>query len=36
MAIREGDSAPQSSLLAPWLGTRTLVLYFYPKDFTPG
>ena len=44
-AIREGDAAPDFELpdqtgrlvrLRDLLGTRAVVLYFYPKDGTPG
>lgn len=43
--IREGESAPSFSekiqdgselSLSPLLERGPLVLYFYPKDFTPG
>ena len=43
--IREGDEAPAIEAtiqdgsrvtLADWLERGPLVLYFYPKDFTPG
>ena len=43
--IGEGEQAPdfQATIqdgsqvsLADWLGGGPLVLYFYPKDFTPG
>jgi len=29
-----GDGSP--AVLDTWLGAGPLVLYFYPKDFTPG
>jgi len=43
--IGEGENAPdfQATIqdgsqvsLSDWLGRGPLVLYFYPKDFTPG
>ena len=43
--LREGDPAPDFTLpsstgapisLADYRGTRRVVLYFYPKDDTPG
>jgi peroxiredoxin Q/BCP len=43
--LAEGDSAPafeatiqdgSPAALAKWLERGPLVLYFYPKDFTPG
>lgn len=45
MAIQVGDRIPEVSLqnkagetisLASLIGTKTIVLYFYPKDDTPG
>ena len=47
MAVREGDFAPGFtersdgedcffSLLTSYLGSKNVVLYFYPKDDTPG
>ncbi len=45
MALKVGDRAPEFSLpasngktvsLADFLGKKTVVLYFYPKDETPG
>jgi hypothetical protein len=43
--IREGEEAPtfeadiqdgRRVALGDWLGQGPVVLYFYPKDFTPG
>jgi peroxiredoxin len=39
--IGEGEQAPAFRAtiqdgLSDWLGRGPLVLYFYPKDFTPG
>jgi peroxiredoxin Q/BCP len=43
--LKSGDTAPAFSLpdqsgnlisLADFISSRTLVLYFYPADFTPG
>ena len=36
MTLKEGDKAPQFSLLKEYLGKKRVVLYFYPKDDTPG
>ena len=36
MALKEGDKAPEFGLLKEYLGKKRIVLYFYPKDDTPG
>ncbi|MGN7618481.1 MAG: peroxiredoxin [Ehrlichia sp.] len=36
MAIEIGDSAPYFEGLDTYMGNKNIVLYFYPKDDTPG
>ena len=36
MALKEGDKAPEFKALKDLKGKNRVVLYFYPKDDTPG